>query len=286
MHRCSDISMQWFIAINEGGPAFAQYCEMAMVAIHTALKHTRLEPHLLYDGSDNAFLDWVRSRGVRVIAWRSSLYTDLKELARRINHPGFEAALPGIFLRTDLPVVGQQLGLDQRVLYTDCDVMFQGDVSDVLQPMYPQYFAVGIESDRRLPEDMNSGVMWMNLPEMAKLQARFRQFILDRFDELPSYWDQGIYQRFYRTREGKPLSNNLPLEMNWKPYWERNLDARIIHFHGPKPFQRHYIDSHYPEIKHLSGGAYFEFCEEWDVLLREAKSEAPKSPLRHCSSTL
>jgi hypothetical protein len=266
--------MQWFLALNEGGPAFRQYCDMAKVAIHTALACTSLRPHLIYDGSENDFTAWVRARGVPVIRWRTSLFSDLTDLGRRMQHPGFTAALPGIFLRIDLPVIGQRLGLDQRVLYTDCDVFFRRDVVDVLQPLAPKYFAASIESDRNLPDDMNSGVMWMHLPEMARRAEEFREFILRKMDELPEYWDQGIYQRFYRTAEGRPLWESLPLEMNWKPYWEENREARIIHFHGPKPYQRNYIDSHYPEIKYLSGGCYGALCDVWKELLNEANSSS------------
>ena len=30
--------------------------------------------------------------------------------------------------------------------------------------------------------------------------------------------------------------NKLPLEYNWKPYWGINNEAKIIHFHGIKPY--------------------------------------------------
>ncbi|MGH8093856.1 MAG: hypothetical protein ACREIF_10325 [Chthoniobacterales bacterium] len=44
----------------------------------------------------------------------------------------------------------------------------------------------------------------------------------------------------------------------------------MIHFHGPKPYQRDYIDSHYSEIKHLAGGAYLELVQLYEKLLAEA----------------
>lgn len=263
--------MQWFLTLNEGGPAFKQYCEMAKVAIHTALACTSLEPHLIYDGEDNDFTRWVRGRDVRIIRWRSSLFTELADLGRRIRHPGFTAALPGIFLRVDLPLIGRRVGLDERVLYTDCDVLFQHDVIDLLEPIRCKYFAAALESNRSIPEEMNSGVMWMHLTQMACLDEQFRAYIADNIDGLPaSSWDQGVYRAFYRARDGVPRWDSLPLEMNWKSYWEYNASARVVHFHGPKPFQRNHIDSHYPEIKHLSGGGYSELCDRWEELLEEA----------------
>lgn len=183
---------------------------------------------------------------------------------------GFAGALPGIFLRVDLPFIAEQFGFDDYVLYTDVDVMFLRDVTDLLQPVSCRYFAAAAESDRTTKLDMNSGVMWMYLPEMRTLQEKFWDFIRSKMDELPQYWDQGSYVRFYRSADGKPLWDILPPELNWKPYWERNPDARIVHFHGPKPFQRNYIRSHYPEIEHFSGGCYSELCDKWESRLLEA----------------
>lgn len=264
--------MQWFLALNEGGPAFKQYADMARVAIHTALARTSLRPHLLYDGQENDFTHWVRQRNVPVIACRTSLFAELTDLARRRNEPGFAAALPGIFLRVELPALRERLGLDARVLYTDCDVLFQREVVDILEPIGCKYFAVAAESDRALPQEMNTGVMWMHLPEMFRLDEQFREYLRENIDALPAMaWDQGAYRSFYRSPDHVPLWENLPPEMNWKPYWEDYSNARIIHFHGPKPFQRNYIDTHYQELKHLSGGCYAELCEIWEGLLKEAR---------------
>src|SRR6266446_9220316 len=110
--------MQWFLTLNEGGLAFKQYCEMAKVAIHTALSRTALQPHVIYDGGVNDFTEWVEARNVPIIRWRSSLFEELTDFGRRIQHPGFTAALPGIFLRVDLPLIGGEFGLDNRVFYT------------------------------------------------------------------------------------------------------------------------------------------------------------------------
>jgi hypothetical protein len=59
--------------------------------------------------------------------------------------------------------------------------------------------------------------------------------------------------------------------LNWKPYWGENAQAKIIHFHGPKPFQRDYLDSHWPELKGLTGGAFVTEVERWSALLDEAR---------------
>jgi hypothetical protein len=47
--------------------------------------------------------------------------------------------------------------------------------------------------------------------------------------------------------------------------------ARIIHLHGPTPYQREFIDSHFSELKDLTGGCYQELCDLWADLLEEAR---------------
>ena len=77
-------------------------------------------------------------------------------------------------------------------------------------------------------------------------------------------------RRSNRVRYG-PRWDRLRPELNWKPYWGENADAKIIHFHGPKPFQRDYIESHWPELKSLTGGAYLSEVKRWTELLEEAR---------------
>lgn len=264
--------MQWFIGINEDCPAFRQYAEMAKVAIHTAQQHTSLEPHCLYDGGENDFTAWLERRGVRLIKTQSFLVDDLARLGARRGNPDLLRATRGVFLRVELPGLQEQFSLDDQVLYTDCDVLFRAEVADVLQACDCRYFSVAVESDRALADDMNSGVMWMNLPAMRERDREFRAYLREKIDWLPGVsWDQGAYRSFYRAEDGAPEWGALPPELNWKPYWEDTCRAKIIHFHGPKPFQRNYIDSHWPELKFLTGGHYAELCDEFEQLLREAE---------------
>jgi hypothetical protein len=62
--------MQWFLALAEGCPAFKQYGDMVKVAIHTALRHTSLEPHFLYHGGKNDLTRWFRDRDIPIIECR------------------------------------------------------------------------------------------------------------------------------------------------------------------------------------------------------------------------
>ena len=264
--------MQWFIGINGTAPNFKAYSEMAKVAVHTALLHTSLEPHCIYDGEENDFTAWLRRRAVRILPARTFLYHDLARMSERRNDVELLTGIPGVFLRVELPELQRRFGLDERVLYTDCDVFFRREVVDALAPVQCKYFAVAVESDVRLTEDVNTGVMWMNLPAMFERDQSFRQYLRDNLETLPTVgWDQGAYRDFYRAPDGAPLWENLPPELNWKPYWEENPAARIIHFHGPKPFQRHIIDSRYPELKYFTGGNYEKTCDLWEALLKDAE---------------
>jgi hypothetical protein len=266
--------MQWFIGINEGCPAWKEYSDMAKVAIHTALRHTSLEPHCIYDGDENDFTAWLRRREVRIIPWRTVYYDDLKQLGERRGNPMLLSATRGVFLRTELPAIQERFGLDDRVLYTDCDVIFRREVVDDFATTPCRYFAVAVESSLDRPNEINTGVMWMNLPAMREFEGdRFQNYVREHLDVLPTIaWDQGAYRRFYRSADRVPLWDALSPELNWKPYWSDYSNAKIIHFHGPKPFQRPNIDSHFPELKHLTGGRYEEVCDLWQELLREAES--------------
>jgi hypothetical protein len=119
---------------------------------------------------------------------------------------------------------------------------------------------------------MNTGVMLMNPKRLRETQHEFRNFISENLDVLKNAaWDQGAFRRFYRESDGTPLWNKLPPELNWKPYWGKNPRAGIIHFHGPKPFQRERIPTEIPQLEHLASGAYVDLCREWEQFLAEAR---------------
>jgi hypothetical protein len=263
--------MQWYFALTEDSTAFRQYAEMIMVAVHTARKFTSLVPHCIYDGADNEFTDWLTKNGVRIIRHRSFIREPLAELGRRKGNPHLAAALAGAFSRVELPEIVERLGGDQRVLYTDCDVMFVAEVVPELEANGCEYFAVAPESAQEDYVNMNTGVMLMNTERLRKSLPEFREYVSENLADLErESWDEAAYRWFYRDGSG-PLWDRLRPELNWKPYWGQSANAKIIHFHGPKPFQRDHIESHWPELKSLTGGAYAALVEDWTELLREAR---------------
>src|SRR5438132_9264243 len=230
--------MQWFLALAEGCAAFQQYAEMAKVAIHTALQHTSLRPHFLYDGGENEFTRWLKKRAVPIIHCKTYLYRDIFELRWGEREADIRAALRGIFLRVELPRLGDQLEMDECVLYTDCDVFFQSEVADEFATVDCRYFAVAGEFDREDYRNMNTGVMWMNLPALRRVDAEFRNYIRQNLSTLEHVaWDQGAYRSFFMDGPDRFLWDKLKPELNGKPYWGDYSKAKIIHFHGPKPFR-------------------------------------------------
>jgi len=263
--------MQWYFALTEDSTAFRQYAEMAMVAVHTAKKVTSLEPHCIYDGGENEFTAWLTKRGVRIIRHRSFVRQALEELGRRKENPHLAAALSGAFSRIELPEIGDRTADAGRILYTDCDVMFLDEVVPELEENACRYFAVAPESVLGDYVNMNTGVMLMNTARLRESLPKFRDYVSENLAALEAEsWDEAAYRWFYRDENG-PMWDRLRPELNWKPYWGDNAQAKIIHFHGPKPFQRDYIDSHWPELREHSGGAYLAEVERWSRLLEEAR---------------
>ncbi len=263
--------MKWFFALTEDSTAFPQYAEMIMVAVHTARKHTSLKPHCIYEGKENDFTAWLAKRDVRIIHHRSFVREALEELGRRKQNPHLAAALSGAFSRIELPAIMESGGGDARVLYTDCDVMFVDEVVPELEANACRHFAVAPESGLDDYVNMNTGVMLMNTERLRESLPEFRGYVSKNLAALEAEsWDEAAYRWFYRDETG-PLWDRLRPELNWKPYWGENAEAKIIHFHGPKPFQRDYIDSHWPELKSLTGGAYLTQVKRWTELLDEAR---------------
>lgn len=227
--------MKWFFAYNGSRPAkFDLHIE---VMVRSALANTSLDPHLLYSGEpDNAILPFVESHGVKVIHRKSSILPDLERMKAKFPDYHLRGAT-GAFLRIDLPLICRDLGYsDEVVLYTDCDVVFLGDLPQASSHSFlqPTLFSCAPETSQTDWDDMNSGVMVMNLVNLGEDLPAFKRFITagdtlyyDLFKN--GAFDQRAYQLFYASKWDK-----LPLEYNWKPYWGFNEDALIVHFHGPK----------------------------------------------------
>lgn len=265
--------MKWFFALRQGNDFSSSYIELMKVAVTSALKNTTLEPWLLYDGEPDEVVSWMENRGVRVVFHRSFLYPQLEQIAREKGDVNYLIIGTGAFLRVEIPVIAEKLGLhDEYVLYTDIDVLFREDVVPYLDTLRPKYFAVSPEIDKEDYRNVNTGVMLMNLPALRDVQADFQKFIVRKIDKLIRIsWDQGAYKLFFRKGLfRKPLWDPLPIEYNWKPYWEEeSLEPKIVHFHGPKPQHRARLTqpdgpTNLGGLYHLMNPQYLACCREWD----------------------
>ena len=208
--------MKWYFACNDRSP---DYEYMIKAAVESAVRNTSLKPVMLYDGAANSLTEWASKQGVEVIAHRVSFYSALEAF----YSPDLLPTASGTFLRCDIPIIETD---DECVLYTDCDVLFT-ETFDLPEP--PKLFACAPETHPQDWSILNAGVMVMNVPALRQSHAAFKSFIEDQLPTLTTF-DQSAYNRFYAAQH-----TQLPLEYNWKTYWGKNPNAKIIHFHGPKP---------------------------------------------------
>ena len=258
--------MKWFFALNEGGPTFGYYAGLVQVAVHTARQYTNLEPVFIYDGRDNLLTDWLLARGVVVLKRRSIIAGDIL----RTGSAASQAIASGAYLRVEVPLLMQEMGWsDPFALYTDCDVMFTPRFDETALKCTPRFFAVAPEDTPGNLEAMNSGVMVMNVEALRSdwpaFQATIRAELAASFG---SSFDQHAYRVHYQGRW-----EHLPAELNWKPHWGRNDAAQIIHFHGPKPFQKYSVTAGQvpPVLLRLATDSFYEYAVEFDQALLSAQ---------------
>lgn len=272
--------MKWFFALNEAGPTFGYYAGLVQVAVHTARQYTALEPVFIYDGRDNLLTDWLHARGVTILKRRSILAEDIL----RTGSAASQAIALGAYLRVEVPLLMQESGwADRFALYTDCDVMFTPRFDDTVLKSMPRFFAVAPEDAPGNLEAMNSGVMVMNVEALRKDWPAFQSTIrAELAASFGSSFDQHAYRVHYQGRW-----DHLPAALNWKPHWGRNEEAQIVHFHGPKPFQKYSVAAGQvpPVLQRLATDSFYEYANEFDqALLAAQQSTRPRREPADCFS--
>ncbi len=252
--------MKWYFAVNEATLTHFDHDlpGLMLAAVASARANTSLRPHLLYDGRDNHTIARLRALGVTIVEHKISYYEQLDK-SRSPDYNMLIAA--GAFLRSEIPKLEHE---DKFILYTDCDVIFRNNPSFLDRE--PEYFASAPEIRPDDYEDLNTGVMLMNLSALRGDLGKFLHFIVNNFETFVSY-DQCAYKRYYAGRY-----DLLPASANWKPYWGWSDKAEIVHFHGPKPIavRKVIADPDYPIAAawrpyfERDPVAYGQFLAEWE----------------------
>jgi len=252
--------LKWYFSVSEGSLSFRHYDwpGMILAAVRSARARTNLRPHLLYDGSPNEFTKELEAQGVRIIPHRVGFY-DALEAFSTSKPKGWLEIAAGAFLRLDIPEVETE---DECVLYTDGDVLFLQN-PDFFRIRPPTWFAAAPQVGTSY-DDMNSGVMLINVPAMRAEHQELVNFIRNHLD---LGLDQEVLRVFYADRY-----DLLDTTLNWKPYWGVDPKAQIVHFHGPKPAAVRrllhqtdaLVDRSWRELFDMNRDAYRHYLELWD----------------------
>jgi lipopolysaccharide biosynthesis glycosyltransferase len=205
--------MKVFFATNELTYNSKNF-SMLRAAINSCLKNTTLTPYLIYDG-ENEILDLP----CEIIKWKFT-YSDLAIKAKG------DVQSNAAYLRIDIPTICKNMNFDDDiVLYCDYDVIFMSEIEKI----YPKYIACSSEFNRNDFSTFNTGVMFMNIDNLKLIHNEFMEFVKNNLHTFQVF-DQSAYNIYFKNN-----IDILPIEYNWKPYWEWSDDIKILHFHGLKP---------------------------------------------------
>ena len=122
--------MYWFSGVNSHNKeSYLNYIKMYKIAVITAKKtNPSIKPIFILDGEIDSNIDELIQMGVQIVEHRVKFYDSLKE------HYGDNTTAYGAFLRVDIPIICEQLNINEDyVLYTDNDVMFMSDISEITE---------------------------------------------------------------------------------------------------------------------------------------------------------
>lgn len=214
--------MKIYMALNEEGTEGDIGLHTRM-AILSARQNTDFELVLLYTGERNHRTRWFERHGVRIVDSKVPYEHVIVELTREGRY--WTKSL-GHWLRTNLCLEEKD---EEFAVYTDVDVIFMEQFDP--KHLKPRVFCAAPEFQRDVWNYFNAGVMIANIPRLRREYGEFENYLVQNIREHTyNFHDQIAYNTFYRD-----LWEKLPVEMNWKPYWGLNRNAKVVHFHGPKP---------------------------------------------------
>jgi hypothetical protein len=219
--------MKWYFCIESIG--YIRYESYLKAAVISCRKNTSLTPILIWYEANKHVPDELRTfldkYGVKLIHGEGLVFNELMKQREKIKIT-VSHSTPGAYLRFEIPLIEQE---DEYVLYGDCDIMFNKEIE--LDDVKPRFIACAPEFQQNEWGYFNSGVMVMNIKNMRNTLDNLIDVTMARMRSgFCMGSDQGDLNGYY-FQEWTRLN---PL-FNWKPYWGVNEDAKIIHFHGPKP---------------------------------------------------
>ena len=185
--------MYWFSGVNSHNKeSYLNYIKMYKIAVITAKKtNPSIKPIFILDGEIDSNIDELIQMGVQIVEHRVKFYDSLKE------HYGDNTTAYGAFLRVDIPIICEQLNINEDyVLYTDNDVMFMSDISEITENKPKTFMCAGEFTKIGRYMDMNSGVMWLNWKFLQSTYNDFTEFIKNNLSKFQVY-DQDAYKLFY-----------------------------------------------------------------------------------------
>jgi lipopolysaccharide biosynthesis glycosyltransferase len=264
--------INWFICLNDNS---TEFITLAKKAICSAEKF-KINKFCVYSGNNTEFIDFLNKHNTKIIRTEFSLGKKLIEIfpEKKIE------ILLATYLRIDLPEIIKKDNLfkENYFLYTDCDIIFLKDPSTELNKLKPKYFCASSEFQKEKGAYFNAGVMWINLENMQKSAAEFKNFLLQT-DFNSAKDDQSTLNTFYGSKY-----DFLDIKFNWKPYWGINNDAFILHFHGPKPnLARNYLTQNTPVpvsytklLNEETKNYYSHYLNIYSKINTEIKTDCPK----------
>ena len=253
--------MYWFSGVNSHNKKlYSNYIKMYTVAVLSAKEtNPNIKPHLILDGDIDESIEQLIELGVTIISHRSLFYDELK-----IHYKDDTIAF-GTFLRVDIPKICEKLNIeDDYVLYTDNDVLFLDDISE-LKNLTPNYFMVAGEFTKQfVPPEINAGVMWINWRNMNQIYDEFVLFITSNLFKFQVY-DQDAIILFFNDK-----IESLDYRYNYKPYWNEEIGSKILHFHGPKPTYEESDFTNYPYL-HLVTPYFHEMTKKFNEIYDKNK---------------
>ncbi len=237
-------SIPWVFTLSRSKNV--NYDVLMKAAVRSARAKTSLSPiciaHIDEDRQSSR-IKWLMENGVRVLyhrpTWDKELLDGLRvstESEKKTSHLYSDKDMVlSTFFRLDIPVI-PEISQFEHVLYTDIDVYFRKDISNLrgTGARLPGSIQMGYEAMDTFP--YNAGIFLASVRFLrATHRSLIKKIVAHRDISYGSYGpgDQGLLNMVYE----RELKSAGPLEksMNAKPYHPFASNAAIVHFHGPKP---------------------------------------------------